>query len=71
MANKNYIGKEYYCPVCKLSYIIADDMLDEVELKHESGEELSLITACCPHCESMSIPEGMNQIAWLMPEEGE
>lgn len=65
--NKNYIGCDYYCPVCKLTYEMTDDMLDEVGLKHDCGEELEIVTAQCPHCESMSIPEGMNQIAWIMP----
>jgi len=69
MANKNFIGKEYFCSVCKTQYTMTDDMLDEVELTHKCGEHLNVITAQCPHCESMSIPEGMNQITWLMPGE--
>lgn len=65
MANKNYIGHEYFCSVCKTFFIATDELLDEVELTHENGEELSVTTLECFCCGSMSIPEGMNQIAWL------
>lgn len=65
MANKNYIGHEYFCSVCKSFFISTDEMLDYVYLKHENGEELEIVTVECFSCKSMSIPEGMNQIAWL------
>ena len=70
MANKNHVGKEYFCAVCRVFFESKDEQLDEVELKHKCGEELVIITIQCPHCESMSIPEGMNQIAWLKEEMG-
>lgn len=65
MANKNYIGHEYFCSVCKSFFIATDELISEVELVHENGEQLSVITIECFSCRSMSIPEGMNQITWL------
>ena len=65
MANKNHVGEEYFCAVCRSFFISKGEQLDEVELKHKCGEELVIVTIQCPYCESMSIPEGMNQIAWL------
>ena len=68
MANENYINEDYFCPVCKSFFTATEDLLDEVELTHDCGEHLVVMTIQCPHCESMSIPEGMNQIAWLKKE---
>ena len=65
MANKNYIGHEYFCSVCKTFIIAKESNLDYIHLKHDSGEELEVVTLECDFCKSMSIPEGMNQIAWL------
>jgi len=63
--NKNYINHEFFCAVCKSFFIATDELLDEVHLTHVCGEELFVTTIKCFHCETMSIPEGMNQIAWL------
>jgi len=65
VANKNYIGHEYFCGVCKSFSVATDELLDYVYLKHDNGEELEIVTLECFTCGSMSIPEGMNQIAWL------
>jgi len=65
MANKNYIGHEYFCTVCKSFSTATEELLDNVYIKHDNGEELEVITLECFSCGSMSIPEGMNQIAWL------
>ena len=65
MAKSTHLNKEYFCQVCKSFFIATEDLLDDVHLSHECGEELWVTTLQCFNCESMLIPEGMNQIAWL------
>ena len=69
MANKNFLGYMYFCSVCEIQYEMKDDLLSEICLEHENGEELNMLIVSCPHCESVAIPEGMNAISWLMPNQ--
>ena len=68
MANKNYIGHEYYCQVCKSFFTATEESIDNIYLEHDNGEEIGITTIECFNCKSMSLPEGMNQIAWLKEE---
>lgn len=65
MPNK-YIGPKYLCAVCKNVYYVSTASLDTITMQHSSGEVLELTMVECPHCGSMSLPEGMNQISWCI-----
>lgn len=62
----NHIGEEYFCPVCKGLFTATKGLLDEIDLVHESKEQITVTILECSSCGSMSLPEGMNQIAWLI-----
>ena len=60
----SYIGYDYLCMSCNCSYVLSYENLVEVEIQHTTGEQLTITINECPHCGSMAIPEGLNQISW-------
>jgi len=62
--NKNI----YQCTYCQLGFDIDADMLTDIEIKSPSGEILYLVIVTCCHCESVSLPDGYNQMSYPVHE---
>lgn len=60
--------KDYLCPVCKFYFKITDVELHVFTVQNDNGESVEFCVAECSNCGSFSIPEGLNQIAWVMEE---
>ena len=59
----------YVCPHCRLGFDMEADLISKLDIESPSGEPLLVSILTCPNCESLSIPEGLNEISWIVPSE--